>query len=211
MSSLAEKLKIRISGELPGFSAQATLAPEGRLPADKALQLHGKNPRHGSVLALLNPNMKNEYALVFTKRPAYEGVHGGQISFPGGKVEPEDVNPLQAAYRETWEEIGVQPDQYILCGELTSLYIPPSNFMVHPFLAVANSPLTFIPDTREVDYVLEVPLYEILNDGNIRKSSFITPYGKLNNYPCFVFGNQVVWGATAMITAEIKALLNQIL
>lgn len=192
---------------MPGFEAQASMTPPGRLPADRATLMTRKTPREGAVLAILNPQFSGEHTLVYIKRTDYEGTHGGQISFPGGKLETEDSDAQYAAMRETWEEIGIDATQYEVLGEISPVYIPPSNFLVNVFIGIALEKLQFNIDPKEVEYVLEVPVDDLLDEASVSAADFNTAYGKLKNYPCFKFGGHVVWGATAMMTAEIKELL----
>ncbi len=207
MSFLADKLEAFLREELPGWDAQAAMTPPGRREeAIRRLQ-ESDPPRQAAVLAIIRSESVGPMRLVFIKRPDYEGTHGGQISFPGGKLEPGDATLLDAAIRETCEEIGIRSAQLQILGQLTPVYIPPSHFWVLPYLAYTEEDLQYLTDTREVDYLLEVPLFALIKAESVAVSDFHTPYGKLKNYPCFRFGNQIVWGATAMMTAEIRSLL----
>ncbi len=130
--------------------------------------------------------------------------------FFGRQGRPEDTDIVFTARRETWEEIGVKDEQYDIVGALTPVYIPPSKFLVQPFVAIAKETLTFVPDSREVEYVWQIPVNDLLSEKAVSVSDFKTPYGTIKDYPCYVFGNHIVWGATAMMTAEIRALLSRV-
>lgn len=211
MNDFPQRLQQAFDSGLPGYEAQAAMTPPGRLPADRAVLMAGADGvRNGAVTALFNPLPGGTWALVFIKRPEYDGAHGGQMAFPGGKADPGDADMLFTARRETWEEIGVKESQYDMVGALTPVYIPPSNFLVQPFMAVARETLTFVPDSREVEYVWQITVADLLAENAVSVSDFRTPYGTIKNYPCYVFGNHVVWGATAMMTAEIRALLARV-
>ncbi len=207
MSLLSDRLEKLIEGGLPGWEAQSLMVPPGRKEAALSRLSEPDPPRSAAVLAVIRQVLEREYRLVFIKRPDYEGTHGGQISFPGGKAEQGDLSLQDVAIRETFEEIGVSAKSFRIMGRLSPVYIPPSHFWVEPFLAFASDHLVYSPDAREVDYILEIPLKRIVSPDSVVFSDFNTAYGRMKNYPCFCFGNQVVWGATAMITAEIKALL----
>lgn len=208
--TLSERLRGALAQGLPGFAAQESMTPPGRLPADRALLMADTVPRNGAVTALLNPLPGGTWALVYIKRPEYEGAHGGQMAFPGGKADPEDADIDATARRETWEEVGITADRYTVAGRLTEVYIPPSNFLVQPFLAVAEETLEFTADPYEVEYVWQVGVEDLLSDEAVSVSDFKTPFGTIKNYPCYSFGNHVIWGATAMITAEVREVLRRV-
>ena len=140
--------------ELPAESAHAKMAPLERIQALKNLDINAKNPRIAAVMMLFYP--KNEMThLALIVRNSYPGVHSSQIGFPGGKVELSDANLAETALRETHEEVGIAPHQIQLLKAFSEIYIPPSNFLVAPFMGVAHEELTFIPDPKEVKKVLE--------------------------------------------------------
>lgn len=207
MSLFADRLEKLIDGGLPGWEAQSLMVPPGRKEAAAARLSEPDPPRTAAVLAIIRQVLEDQYRLVFIKRPDYEGTHGGQIAFPGGKLEPGDSDLKEAAIRETLEEIGVSANSFRMLGRLSPVYIPPSHFWVEPFLAFTTDSIKYTPDAREVDYVLEISLNRIVSPESVVVSDFTTAYGLMKKYPCFSFGNQIVWGATAMITAEIRALL----
>lgn len=211
MNDFPQRLQQAFGLGLPGYDSQMSMTPPGRLPADRAVLMEGvDNVRNGAVTALFNPLPGGTWALVYIKRPEYDGAHGGQMAFPGGKADPDDTDIVFTARRETWEEIGVKDEQYDILGALTPVYIPPSNFLVQPFMAIAKETLTFVPDSREVEYVWQIPVDDLLSEKAVSVSDFKTPYGTIKDYPCYVFGNHIVWGATAMMTAEIRALLARV-
>jgi 8-oxo-dGTP pyrophosphatase MutT (NUDIX family) len=192
---------IRAALALPAFDgveAQRHMTPLARTMARP--EGMGGRPRLGAVLALLY-DVGGELALVLTRRPDYDGVHAGQVSFPGGRHEPPETLE-RTALRETHEEVGVEPERVTLLGALTPLYILPSDYEVHPFVGyhAAGRP-AFVPDAREVAAVLEVPLRELLDPASRREEEWELR-GMRMMVPFFLFGEHKVWGATAMMLSE---------
>lgn len=204
--TLKEIVKHAMTQPLPGEAAQLRMAPSQRVSL-KAYDKYLPQARRAAVLALFE-NQKGEAQLIVTRRKEYPGVHSGQISLPGGKREKFDKDYRDTALRETREEIGVKPDQIAIAGALSELYIPPSNFLVYPFLGLAKEPLELIPEEAEVKTIHRVPLARLLE-----KSSFKTTVVKARQKqaleaPAFVVDDLVIWGATAMILSEIVALID---
>ena len=203
-------LKSALNHALPGENAQYKLAPSYR-PRLTPQQISDLNPKIGAVMLLLY-RKKSEWTIVFTQRHSYEGVHSGQISFPGGKKDPEDKSLIETALRETYEEIGVVPDNIAILGSLTNLFIPPSNFLVYPTVGWTDSQTAFIPQEREVAEILEIPVSFFLKDESIQQTAIDLPNGTKFNVPAFIYNGRVIWGATAIILSEFRevvATLNQ--
>lgn len=199
-----EHIRQALQRPLPGWPAQKRMAPERRLHLDRRTLIRPDH-RQGAVLLLLYPGPGDELHFVLTRRPEYNGHHSGQMSFPGGSREPGE--PLSAAaLRETHEEIGVPPRTLTLLGSLSPMYIPPSNFMVYPFVAFAPARPVFQPN-HEVAEIVEAPL-SILLEESIRRTEhrFIDRLGN-SEIPYFDIYGHKVWGATAMILSEVAALL----
>ncbi|WP_420628612.1 NUDIX hydrolase [Candidatus Leptofilum sp.] len=194
---------------LPNFDARA--AHYHMLPTDRNRQrppdLTGQ-PRVGGVLLLLYPHQQRTY-LVLTRRRDDLNAHAGQISFPGGRQEPGET-AVQAALRETEEEIGVPSRQLAVLGELTSIYIPPTDYEVHPFVGWVNGGErpSFVPEVREVAEILEVPLGHLLNP-TTREVGPIPVRGATYTVPYYSVGGHKVWGATAIILSEFLERLRQ--
>lgn len=188
---------------LPGVEAQLNMAPFSRsLTPDK----NAKTPRQSAVLLLLSP-FNNQICITLIQRPHYEGVHSNQIALPGGKKELSDLNLLHTAQRETEEEVGIPAHAYHVFGAMTRLYIPPSNFYVTPYVALATEPLNFVADQKEVAEIIQLPIQSLLHE-NIKKEQKLTMSTgfalKTNTY---VFNENTIWGATAMILSEFESLL----
>lgn len=191
---------------LPGLAAHRRLVPPERRPdLGKAFP---NERRVAAVLALLYP-MNDRVCCALIRRPSYPGVHGGQIAFPGGQVESEDSDLLHTALREAWEEVGIQAEKVQRPTELTRLYIPPSRYEVVPFLGLSDRRPDFILQTSEVDELIELPLEELMLPNVYGEVSVHTTRGLLN-VPAYQWRDEIIWGATAMIVAEISDLLNDI-
>ena len=145
--------------------------------------------------------------LLFMKRPPYDGTHGGQISFPGGRKELSDSSYEQTALRETAEEVGIPKKSVTVIRKLDPLYIPPSNFVVHPFIGYSKELPELVLDPNEVAYTFSIPLQVLMSGDRIGKATVPTKYGKVK-VPAYLWGDEVIWGATAIITARIVGLLS---
>ncbi len=169
-----------------------------------------KPPRKAAVLCLLYPGPNNETFFTLTRREEYPGVHSAQVSFPGGKVEREDRSLYQTAIRETEEEIGVLRDSVHYLRALNDLYIPPSNFLVSPFVSYSKSRPEF-KTNREVAALLEVNLKDLLNEKNLKDTIMNFADGKNIETQYFDLNNHKVWGATAIILYEFRTLIKGLL
>jgi len=192
---------------LPGIDAHFKMAPLMRIKLGKNLDVAARNPKKSAVLALLYPNEAQELQMVFMLRKTYKGIHSNQISFPGGKVEDSDNNLLETALRETFEEVGVPANTIKIIAKLTATYIPPSNFLVQPFLGYCTQKPTFVLDAKEVEKLITIPLKFILDDAYVTSKIITTSYAKNIEVPVYKFKEDVIWGATAMLLSEIKELL----
>ena len=132
--------------------------------------------------------------------------HPGQISLPGGAIDPGET-PEEAALRETHEELGLDPASIRLVGPLSTLWVIVSNFVVHPFVAVMDQPPTFSPAADEVAELLEFPL-DVLLDWTALRWSRRELRGRDVDYPHFQVHGHAVWGATAMILGEFGSLFD---
>lgn len=191
---------------LPAESSLLEMAPPYRNELILKQKENIKNAKQAAVLALLYPCENNITHLVLILRKTYKGVHSAQVGFPGGKVEETDVNLEQTALREAHEEVGVNPNTISVLKQLTSVYIPPSNYNVQPFLGVTDITPTFIKEEEEVEDILEIRLSDFLDDKNVTTKA-IKKGEQIINVPAFDLGEHLVWGATAMMLNEIKQLL----
>lgn len=192
--------------ELPAIASHMKMAPKERMESLKNLDLKNDNPRIAAVMMLFYPK-EGKTHLVLIVRNAYNGVHSSQIAFPGGKYEATDANYEETALRETHEEVGIAPEKIKVIKHFTPMYIPPSNFLVHPFLGISKEELLFYPDIREVADIIELPLSVFLNDEIIIEATLSTSYANNILVPAFNIQNHIVWGATAMILSELRDVL----
>jgi 8-oxo-dGTP pyrophosphatase MutT (NUDIX family) len=203
------ELDNRLQGVLPGRASQLKMSSMARIqelvdriPADDAVQ--------SSVLVLLYP-LDGDAGLVLIQRPDYRGVHGGQISLPGGKYEDGDESLVFTALREAREEIGVNPGTLQVIGRLTEMYIPPSNFMVTPVVAYSARQPKFIPDPKEVAGIIEIRLSQLMDERNRTVKKMKLRYGFSLKVPCYFIDGHVIWGATAMMLSEFREIAAGIL
>jgi len=163
------------------------------------------NARRAGVMLFCYPK-NNIMHLSLIKRSKYKGVHSGQICLPGGKQEKEDTSIWNTAKRECTEELGISLTQDKPLFSLTPTYIPPSNFMLSPFVAVENYYPSFNLNKREVAAHLELPLDELMNF-QIKELILEEDTYSDKKVPGFIFDNHFIWGATAKILFEFKFLL----
>jgi len=196
-------LEKKLAGSKPGLKAQLRMAPIPR-PGHQAYSEVEDTSLKAGVLVLFYPQEDKLY-LVLTRRTDKVDFHKGQISFPGGRQEPgEELE--QAALREAQEELEVDPKSVRILGMLTPLYIPPSNYCIYPVVAIIESRPDFQPSQIEVAEVLEIPLDHLLNPQNVKKERW-TVRGVDVEVPFYAFGECKIWGATAMVLAELLEMI----
>ena len=144
--------------------------------------------------------------LSLIKRSEYQGVHSGQISFPGGKSELSDASLEETALRECREELGISLEAVPKLIPLTPLYIPPSNFLVSPFITYNPQDPDFFPDAREVASHIELPLFKLM-ELEIEQRKLAEGPLQGSPVPCYFYQGHIIWGATAMILTEFKVFL----
>jgi len=197
--------------ELPAQDSQFKMAPPFRRELIQKYSVKMKHAKQAGVLAMFYPDKYLQTNLVLILRRTYKGIHSNQVGFPGGKIEPEDSNLMETAIRETNEEIGVKMQEIEVLKKMTEVYIPPSNYVVHPFLGICKSTPRFIKQDDEVEDIIEVKLHHFIDKNTVTKSLINTSYAKTVEVPAFKLNGHIVWGATAMMLNEIKDLLKPLL
>jgi 8-oxo-dGTP pyrophosphatase MutT (NUDIX family) len=206
MDRFAYELKMEIAKGLPGTEVQWALASSDRLARD-----FPRTPRKDSAMAavlILLYKQDRKISTVFIQRPDYDGVHGGQISFPGGKSEKDDPDLIFTALREAGEETGISSGKVEIVGTLTPLYIPVSNIVVTPVVGWSGERPAYIPDPEEVLFMIEADLARFLDD-SIIKTRPMEIRGEKIDIRYFDYEGHVIWGATAMILHELLVIIKR--
>ena len=191
----AENIKKALSQVLPGSVSHKKMLPLNRTLI--ATDQEQKTIKHSSVLLLLFIE-NNDLHAVLTKRPEHMKHHAGQIALPGGRIE-KDETALETALRETWEEIGISPEQIEILGSLSELYVQVSRFQIHPFVGWLHKKPEFKINKNEVEKIITFPLKLIKNSfDEVELTTFSGPL----KVPCVKFDSEIIWGATAMILYE---------
>ncbi|NNE26543.1 MAG: CoA pyrophosphatase [Saprospiraceae bacterium] len=200
-------MNFRLSSPLPGWEAQRRMSPV----QTEAYREPKANAKEAGVLALLHPNGK-DLKLTYIKRPQRNTLdkHSGQVSFPGGKKEKVDKNIIDTAVRETYEEIGINPKDIRILGQLTPLYVYVSNFLVYPSVGVIDYEPDYILQSSEVDYTITADLNELTNPGTVQKRDLKIRGFTMRDVPYFALGEETLWGATAMITSEFVEIIREL-
>ena len=195
---------------LPGQASQVKMSPSYRIQLVEQQKEIIKDARKAGVMALFYPDFEQQTRLILILRKTYSGVHSAQVGFPGGKLEMEDPTLEYAALRETFEEVGVPIESMTVLKVMTSVYIPPSNFMVYPFLGITLQTPQFLKQDDEVEDLIEVTLDDFLADANVGSQMLMTSLEKEVEVPVFKLNGHTVWGATAMMLSGIKDLLKKV-
>ena len=199
ITALAQLL---VSEYLPGWKAQSLACPPSRSP-DEHSQL--RSARRAGVMCIICPDHESNWSVVLIQRTEDDSPHSGQLAFPGGAQDPEDLgDDLTTARRECLEEVGVNIPSSDILGPLSPLYIPPSHFLVQPFVAWSRELLEFHLQAEEVAAVHLLPLRSLPGPGEpwpIQRISLRHGVMKAPGWPC---GDQMLWGATAMMVAELN-------
>jgi 8-oxo-dGTP pyrophosphatase MutT (NUDIX family) len=201
VKNIADLIRAELTRPLPGEMSHIKMFPSTRKPQDESAPF-----QQGGVLILLYPD-NGALTTVFMKRVEDNTPHSGQISFPGGRTEPEDSSPRDTALRETEEELGIKASGIEIIGRLTALQIYVSNMEVTPFVGFFYEKPQFNPCSKEVDYLIEARLTDLLDPRIIENKSLVSRDNKLSIPFYNVHGNHI-WGATAMILSEFLDILS---
>jgi 8-oxo-dGTP pyrophosphatase MutT (NUDIX family) len=189
---------------IPVFRESGRPRPRPPWPDEEA------SARPAAVLVLLFPDEAGEARLVLTERVDRGGHHSGEVSFPGGRAEPEDADIVATALREAAEEVGLDPDQagVRVLGQLPVHWIPVSNFSVTPIVAVAARRPALVPQPTEVAAILEPPVAAFLPDGELQWVEREIRGWDLR-YAAYPVDGLAVWGMTAMVLGRLGAWLGR--
>jgi 8-oxo-dGTP pyrophosphatase MutT (NUDIX family) len=201
-TAFTENLTKNLQRPLPGASAHQAMQAQS---SSRLLFKPNDRTRKSAVLILFYP-YKGEIYFPLILRPAYDGVHSGQVAFPGGRYELKDENLVRTALREAQEEIGLRLTDVKVLGTLTELFIPPSNFFVLPVIGCIPYRPDYFPDAREVEEVFEIKLSEI-SDIKIVGASELLIRGEKVHAPHYEVLGYKIWGATAMMISELLSVL----
>ncbi len=202
---LVQKIKRILPEALTGEISHLKMIPfERRVNLNPTREV--LDPVAGSVLILLYP--ENEFfGTILIKRTEDNGVHSGQISFPGGKRDSHDLSPVHTALREAEEEIGIETGTIEIIGTLSPLYVSPSNFEITPVVGFTKNLGTPLLNPTEVAYTIALPLENI---DSCRTQTDISVRGfTLRQVPCFNLNGHIIWGATAMILQELLDVMEK--
>lgn len=204
-----EQIQLAFSNPLPGPKAHELLTP-GKRPMTRQ-EVENIDEYRASAVSIICFAKEDQINVILTQRPDYNGTHGGQISFPGGKIEDADDSLEHTARRETFEEIGWILNEKDCLGQMSEIFIPVSKFSVQPYLYFTDKAHDYKLDPREVVEVIEFPI-DLLTDDNIIKLTDIR-YSTgltLKNVPYFSINDKVVWGATAIVLSELKMMIQTV-
>ncbi len=201
---MINSLKAAFSRPLPGQSAQFHMAP-----AMRQKQFDSSQARNGAVLILLY-EAEGDWHFPVIRRPDYPGIHAGQISLPGGKRENNE-SLENTALRETEEEIGIARQLVTVLGELSPLFIPPSNFLVHPFVGYMVEPPTFKAQPEEVEEIFTISMQHLQKEVKQRREARVraSSDGSTLKAPSIDVAGHQLWGATAMMLSEFVFLFEE--
>lgn len=187
-----------------GRQAQWLMSPNPRPTAPP----QGMTAKQSAVLLLLY-EANGELNFPLMRRAEYPGVHSGQISLPGGKQE-EGESFEQTALREAHEEVGIHAADVQIVGELTALYVPPSNFEIHPVVGVINYKPDWTPDPTEVAQVIEVSISALFDD-SLKGDEVVDRGGMRFTIRYYLINGHKVWGATAVMLGELETRLRTVM
>jgi len=198
-------VRAALARPLPGLRGQLRMVPSYRFDFD----LYAKGAvdcRRAAVLFLLYPH-DGQLTTLLTVRPSHLPDHPGQVSFPGGARDAEEL-VVETALREAQEEVGLDPALVQPLGRLTHIYIPPSHFCIQILVGYAAQRPCFRPNPHEVAQILETPLAHFFGPANVGYEPRLVN-GVEHTVPYFAIGPHRVWGATAIAIAELITAIEE--
>ncbi|GAB4313064.1 MAG: hypothetical protein Kow00127_03920 [Bacteroidales bacterium] len=197
-------LSVALNGPLPGWEAHRQMASVPRR-REWAFLSPPADAVKSAVLILFYPDA-NQWFFPLIVRPEYPGVHSRQVALPGGRSETQDLSDARTALREAEEEIGAESENIEIVGELSEIYIPPSNYRVKPVVGITTFRHNFVPDPAEVDEILEANLNILFDPDRVTTKVINTRYASIEA-PGWLLNGRFIWGATAMILSELAWIL----
>jgi 8-oxo-dGTP pyrophosphatase MutT (NUDIX family) len=159
--------------------------------------------RPSAVLVTLHPSASG-VEVVLTKRTGHLKNHKGEISFPGGRVEPDET-VHEAALREAAEEVAMPTEDVAIVGELDHLLTVVSSSYIVPVVATLPTRPSLSPSPNEVDRIMHVPLHDLVREDTFAQERWQTPYGEMNVY-MYHLDDETIWGATARVLTQVLRL-----
>ena len=203
---LKKYLEDRLAQELPGDNAHQQMMAQ---PIGQRFKMeYDSPPKKGAVMIALYPDEGKIY-FPLMQRPPYEGIHGGQVSLPGGKMEEADEDLIETAIRETYEEIGVKISDDEIIGSLSDLNVTASNFIVKPVVSILQRKPDFVKDPREVEAIFKAEVQHLIHPETLQETELTVAQEVRLKAPFFDIEERVVWGATAMILSEFVEILKE--
>ncbi len=179
---------------------------DGQTTRDQVDRAALGDPRPAATLAAVYPDEHGDLVVPLTVRHATLRAHAGEVSLPGGAVDPGET-PSAAALREAWEEIGLEPGSVRVVGELDRVWIPVSNFELKPFVGTVDARPALVPHDVEVASIVELPL-RVLWDPDVASVADFEVRGTAIRAGVYDFGGVRVWGATAMTLGMLARVLD---
>jgi 8-oxo-dGTP pyrophosphatase MutT (NUDIX family) len=202
-TALADDLISALAKPLPGLDAHSVMSPQPRRAWPSGLS--PDDVRHAAGLVLVFPDDDDRAYLVLTVRAGTLGRHGGQVSLPGGVVEPGE-SYSHAALREAHEEVALDTRVVRIAGALTPIDIPVSGFRLHPIVGITDRRPALLAADGEVARILEVPIDALAAPGCVADTTRERD-GRRVVVPAFCVAGEEIWGATAMVLAEFLSLI----
>jgi len=201
-----DALKLILTQPLPGEEAQNQMTPVN----SQAYRILRPNYKEACVVLLIHLKDSIPYITLIKRAFSHpKDKHGGQISFPGGKVDEDDASFEHCALRELYEELGLDPHKVEILGQLTSLYVYVSHFLVYPFVGFMHHTPEYLPEETEVAHVFDMPLAHFLDTQNIKVKTIHSNGRLIKDMPYYDIHGDVLWGATAMILSEFMEIIKK--
>lgn len=194
----AGELRARLSEPPPSHSDRFRHADDG-------LEVVPRNLVAAAVLVPIV--LHREPAVLLTRRTAHMKKHAGQVSFPGGRIDPGDADAEAAALREAMEEIALDPEHVEVVGRMAN-YVTGTGYRITPVLGLVRPGLTYVASPDEVDAVFELPFSTLLDPGAPRRESEMS-FGRMREYWVWPHAEHRIWGATAAILVHLADQLRR--